>query len=157
MGNEHKIVVCGVTSKASKDCPSLVFDEGYIECVAKTLRIGVAICNPVDVYDNEKGELMSYNRAKSEVAIVMTTSRPGMFNTETVGVILNNYLSFIERDPGSVIGGYDESMAKFRETADLRDDANKMSDKDKEILRTIANISPESIEYAKKLIKLKLI
>lgn len=161
-GIEHKVIVCGVTTRYKWDeGPEIItYDkdeyEYYID-VEKTLTIGVAICNPIDEYDADKGEMMAYGRAKSEEAIIMTTSRPGMFNTETVQAILNNYLHFIERDPGSVIKGYDDSFEKFKVKADLTDDVSKMTPEQKQFIKRLASVTPENLEYAKRLNRLGLI
>lgn len=161
-GVEHKIIVCGITTRYKNDeGPQVItYDENEFEYyidVEKVLTIGVAICNPIDVYDSEKGETIAYSRAKSEESIIMTTSRPGMFNTETVMSILNNYLHFIEKDPGSVINGYDESVKKFKLRADLADDVNKMTEEQKQFIKKLANVTPEGLEYAKKLDRLGLL
>ena len=117
--------------------------------------IGVAICNPADEYDQVKGEMMAYSRAKSEYAsIILTTSRRGMFNTATVNAILSNYLDYIIKDPGSIIKGYDKGKANYLEKQKLMDDIANMNEEDLEFLTFLAAATPENIAYAKKIVKL---
>lgn len=150
-GEEHGIVVCGVTYPANEN-DYIDIDEDLFN-IAKVLKIGVAICNPKDQYTSQKGEAIAYNRAKSYKAIVMTSSRPGMFNTESVNAIIFDYLRYIERDPGSVIRGYDDACKRFKLESKLKEEASKMNDEDKQFIKKLAKVSKETLESAKKISK----
>lgn len=159
LGKEHKVVVCGITTPISNDDMSLLtYDENDFEeyyDIQKVLTIGVSICNPVDEYNQEKGEMIAYGKAKNlDTAIRLTSSRRGMFNTSTVNFILNDYLSYIERDPGSVIKGYDKARAIHIEKVDILDDIKKLSEKELEFLKCVAVLTPEQLDYARKVSKL---
>ena len=159
LGKEHKVVVCGITTPISNDDMSLLtYDENDFEeyyDIQKVLTIGVSICNPVDEYNQEKGEMIAYGKAKNlDTAIRLTSSRRGMFNTSTVNFILNDYLSYIERDPGSVIKGYDKARAIHIEKVDILDDIKKLSEKELEFLKCVAVLTPEQFDYARKVSKL---
>lgn len=162
-GQEHKIIVCALSRRANVNNsievpPVTVYanendDWGIQSSVAKVLSFGVAICNPIDAYDKEHGEIIAYNRAKSEDAAVLTSSRAGFFNTTTVTAILNNYIDYIQKDPGSAIAGYDQAKEKFYEEQDLKNDVSKMTEDEKSKIKILATSAPENIEYAKKVIK----
>ena len=159
LGKEHKVVVCGITTPISNDDMSLLtYDENDFEeyyDIQKVLTIGVSICNPIDEYNQEKGEMIAYGKAKNlDTAIRLTSSRRGMFNTSTVNFILNDYLSYIERDPGSVIKGYDKARAIHIEKVDILDDIKKLSEKELELLKYVAVLTPEQLDYARKVSKL---
>lgn len=158
LGKEHKIIVCGVTTSIENDEYSVItYDEYDLEVyydIQKTLKIGLSICNPNDEYDQQKGEFIAYNRALSEDAILLTSSRRGMFNTATVNFLLNDYLAFVERDPGSVLKGYDKAKLAFQEKIDILDDINKMKPSELEFLKRISEVTPEQIKYAIKVCKL---
>ena len=159
LGKEHKVVVCGITTPISNDDMSLLtYDENDFEeyyDIQKVLTIGVSICNPIDEYNQEKGEMIAYGKAKNlDTAIRLTSSRRGMFNTSTVNFILNDYLSYIERDPGSVIKGYDKARAIHIEKVDILDDIKKLSEKELEFLKCVAVLTPEQLDYARKVSKL---
>jgi len=159
LGKEHKIVVCGVTTPVKDDDVSvLTYDEHDFEEyneVQKILTIGVSICNPIDEYDQEKGEMIAYGKAKNlDTAIMLTSSRRGMFNTSTVNFILNDYLSYIERDPGSILKGYDKAMAAHIEKIDILDDIKKLKEDELSFIKRVATITPEQLDYARKVSKL---
>jgi len=163
-GQEHKIIVCALSQRAN--CENSVETDmvriyndandewGDESDVAKILSFGVAICNPIDSYNQEHGEMIAYNRAKKYGDCpLLTSSRAGFFNTATVTAIANNYIDYIQRDPGSVIPGYDRAKAKFFEEQDLKNDVSKMSEEDKNKVKILAKCAPENIEYAKKVVK----
>lgn len=159
LGKEHKVVVCGITTPISNDDMSLLsYDENDFEeyyDIQKVLTIGVSICNPLDEYNQEKGEMIAYGKAKNlDTAIRLTSSRRGMFNTSTVNFILNDYLSYIERDPGSVIKGYDKARAIHIEKIDMLDDIKKLSEKELDFIKRAATLTPEQLDYARKVSKL---
>lgn len=159
LGKEHHITVCGI----SQTLPTY---GGYISVddeetgdelsydVDKVLRIGYSICNPNDKYDPELGNVMACNRARGWDCIMLSTSRAGMFNTATVNFLLNDFLNYMKRSPNQFIKGYNDAESKYHERIDLMDDVRKMSDKDLEFIRVLAYTTPESIEYAKKIVKL---
>jgi len=158
LGKEHKIIVCGVTMSIKDDeYYVMTYDEYDLETyldVQKVLSIGVSICNPGDEYDQQKGEMIAYNRAKDvENSIILTSSRRGMFNTSTVNFLLNDYLTYIERDPGSVLKGYDKAKLAYQEKIDILDDINKMKPSELEFLKRISEVTPEQIKYAIKVCK----
>ena len=157
-GNMHRVIVCSVSKRfKNAECPFVTEydneDEYYSE-LEKSLSIGVAICNPIDEYDESKGEMMAYNRAISDGSIVLYSTRAGMFNTQTVTAIMNNYLDYIKRDPGSIIKGYDLAKKKWQERLDFLDDIKKMNEEDIKKIQILANSTQETIDYAKKIAKL---
>lgn len=160
-GVEHKVVVCAISRRVNTSNSELFtssmnigsYNDCYHYLPEKILSFGVAVCNPIDNYNEEHGEMIAYNKAKSPSAPTLTSDRTGFFNTSTVGFLLNNYLEYIERDPGSVIPGYDEAKRKHQTACDLKDDISKMDDVMKAKIRILAESTPESIEYAKKVVK----
>lgn len=163
-GQEHKIIVCAISQRVNEGTqmeasPVTLYEDEYDEFgidqpITKILSFGVAICNPIDAYSQEHGEMIAYNRAKKFTDCpLLTTSKSGFFNTSTVAALIENYISYIQKDPGSVIAGYDSAKAKFFEEQDLKNDISKMNDTDKNTIRILAASAPENIEYAKKVIK----
>jgi len=63
-------------------------------------------------------------------------------------------LTYIERDPGSVLKGYDKAKLAYQEKIDILDDINKMKEEELSFLKKISEITPAQIEYAVKVCKL---
>lgn len=162
-GQEHKIIICAVSQKVNvgelEVSPIEIYKDptdvvGYAKNVSKILSFGVAICNPVDDYNPQQGEMIAYNRAKDyDTCPMIISNRAGFFNTVTVNAIINNYLEFIQNDPGSILKGYEAAKSKFFEEQDLKNDVSHMSEEEKTTVKILSEASPENIEYAKKVVK----
>lgn len=161
-GQEHKVIVCAlsacVDNKDIIDGVSIYDGEldpyGVNVDITKILSFGVSICNPADNYSKEHGEVIAYNRAKKYTKCpFLLSNHAGFFNTFTVDAIANNYLEYIQRDPGSIINGYDIAKQKFIEDQALKEEVSKMSKEDKDRMKIISKCTQEDIEYSKKIAK----
>ena len=114
-GQVHKFIVAAVSESvdASVDIYS---DEGNVYDYAdiqKVVKIGVAICNPVDNYDEEKGKTIAISKARSNVEYALYATLPGMINTAVVDALVKQEVEFIKANPGRVIPGYIDEKEKF--------------------------------------------
>jgi len=148
LGGTHKFVICAVSTGNLEDSEgNEVFNvlrmetsDDYIDEMdfPRALFLGVAICNPKDEFDLEKGKMIAYNKAITVKNInhpAIYTTRPGFINTEVVEALLNNSIEYIKRDPGSVIPGYDEARKKY---------LKKKADEE-----FLASVNPEILGLAK--------
>lgn len=159
LGNVHKFVIAGVSTECPgrEDTEIYITDYNHDEEVAKALLIGVAICNPKDDFDEEKGKKIAYNKAinyKNLHHPALYTTRPGYINTEVVDALLNNVANYIAKDPGSVIPGYDESKKKFNKRAADAEFIANSSESLKNLASSIKELSEEDKENLAKLINL---
>ena len=123
LGETHPFIVAAVsTTDITEEGQSLwlsLYDEyGPLdeEPLNKALFIGVAICNPKDEFDEEKGKAIAYNKAVNAKSLhhpAMFSTRPGYINTDVVNALVNNIINYIKKDPGSVIAGYDIARKKY--------------------------------------------
>lgn len=158
-GQEHKIIVCAVSRRVNADiCLDNVvgYIGGVYRDIPKILSFGVAICNPTDQYNQTQGEKMAYGRAinySNDNCPTLLSSHAGFFNDTTVKAIMDNYIEYIKRDPGSVINGYDAAKKKYIEEKELKEDISKMPADYKDKLKFLATCTPDNIKYAKKVLK----
>ena len=83
----------------------------------------------------------------------MYVNRNGIINEETVNCILNNYINYIQKDPGSIIAGYDEAKKKFKNLTKLKAKANSLNSEQVKTTKLLALSNNEDLEEAKKLAK----
>lgn len=154
-GNKHQIVLVAISTvlpntleKAGENIEnfspctpiyyqitSFVDDYGtldfYEDDLKKVLSIGVAICNPEDNFDLNKGIAKATGRARKN-APIMWVNKPGIINTKMVKALLEQEADYIKDNPDTVIKGYSErekkylynkSMQKFAESLDNTDTA----------------------------------
>lgn len=163
VGNVHHFVVAAVSTTEPCDPDSDLYlteyDNAYgdiidEEPINKALLIGIAICNPRDEFDEEKGKKIAYNKAvngKSLHRPAIYTTRPGYINTAVVEAVLDNIVNYIGKDPGSVIPGYNDAEKKH---AKKIEDELFVQNSSEELLNIAEQIKFLSTEDRKKLDKL---
>lgn len=142
----HEITICGITQEVKNQ-----LDNSYRY---KSLNIGISIQNPFDKYDKEKGDKIALGRAKStKKAIRMVSNYSGMFNTNTVKVLLENLLGYIINDPGEFIRGYNEVKKSYeRKKSNIKFFESLDEEQIKE-LRILAELNYDDIDNAKQILK----
>lgn len=163
-GETHHFVVAAVstTDICEGSLWLTLYDnrEGDIvdeEELTKGLFIGVAVCNPKDEFDEEKGKMIAYNKATNAKNLhhpAMFTTRPGYINTEVVEALLNNIVNYIEKDPGSVIAGYDDAKKKFLKKAKDQQFVDSSSKELKKLAEDIKALSSEDKKNLDRLISI---
>ena len=127
------------------------------EEMTKALFVGVAVCNPKDEFDEEKGKMIAYNKATNVKSLhhpAMFTTRPGFINTEVVEALLNNIVNYIKKDPGSVIAGYDDAKKKFLKKAKDQQFVDSSSKELKKLAEDIKALSNEDKKNLDRLISI---
>lgn len=114
-GQVHKFVVAAVSEEidAAIDIYSEEGDVVEYADATKAVKLGVAICNPVDEYDEEKGKMIAINKANANVDYALYATLPGMINTAVVDALVKQEVEFIKANPGRVIPGYIEEKEKY--------------------------------------------
>lgn len=114
-GLSHKFTVAAV----SEECDGIVDlldNEGNFDretYITKAVKLGVSVCNPSDVYEEEKGKKIAICKALNTADYALYSTFPGMINTAIVDALIKQEVSFIKSNPERVIPGYNEAKAKF--------------------------------------------
>jgi hypothetical protein len=90
----HKVVACNW------------HDENIIDTVVKGLKIGFAICSPVDTFNEELGKTIAIGRARKNSTYALYVTNPGFINTKLVKAFLEQEAEYFKRSPESYIAGY---------------------------------------------------
>lgn len=161
MGNTHKFVVAGV-STSNFDITMNMYDEygddadlDYL--VPKGVFIGIAVCNPKDEFDEEKGKMIAYNKAvhvKNLNHPAMYSTRPGFINTAVVDALLDNIVNYISKDPGSVIPGYNDAEKKHAKKVEDELFVKNSSEELRNVAEKIKLLSKEDKNKLDKLVSL---
>lgn len=108
--------------------------------VNKFLTLGVAFCHQNDEFDPAIGEKIAYEKALNAAnsgATFLATNEPGMINEDTVTAFIDNKIKYIQKDPGSLIAGYDEARKKYEERLILEESWEKASEEEKGIAQAL--------------------
>jgi len=123
----------------------------------KELSVGVSITNTKDSFNEEFGKKIAYSKAKSNKKSFMLTNRPGFINEDVVNALLANYVKYIQKDPGSVIAGYDAAKKKYFEKKKYVNLAEDMASDTLAAMGALADATSDELETAKKLRKYNII
>lgn len=124
-GKTHPFVVCALSTSNFKGNDILIRTEdenglGISELeVPRAVFIGVAVCNPVDEWSEEKGKSIALNKARGfnydcpEKSAALFATRAGLISEPLVQALLNKEVQHIIDDPNSVIKGYNQMKASY--------------------------------------------
>ena len=113
-GEVHKFVVAAVSMPV--DAEVEIYDESEVidwTSVEKAVKLGVAVCNPVDEYSEEKGKMIAINKARNTSDYALYATLPGMINTAVVNALIKQEVEFIKNNPARVIPGYLDEKEKY--------------------------------------------
>lgn len=82
------------------------WDSETIDYVVKSLRLGWAICNPVDTFNEEIGKQIAIGRARKNGTAALYATKLGYINTKVVRAFLEQEAEFFMENPATMIAGY---------------------------------------------------
>ena len=162
-GKTHYITVCAVSNspiQSSYESLSVCYTNGeYIRGendifeVCRTLSIGVAICNPSDVFNTETGKKIAYNKAINSDPVLYAI-KAGVINTGLVEGLIKQEVNFIKANPGIIISGYHNKKLLYEEKKALIAKLASLSKKEEIIVQAI--IDGEDLQKYINLAKIKM-
>lgn len=108
-GDERHFVVAAVSEVFNDDDePAHVTDaDGFdIQNVVKGLKLGFAICNPTDKFDEKLGITIAVGRARKNAEYALLASEMGYINTQLVRAFLQQEAEYFKHNPEYKIAGY---------------------------------------------------
>lgn len=108
-GDERHFVIAAVSEVFTEDDePSYVTDIDGLEIqeVVKGLKLGFAICNPTDKFDEKLGITIAVGRARKNAEYALLASEPGYINTKLVRAFLEQEAEYFKHNPEYKIAGY---------------------------------------------------
>lgn len=125
--------------------------------INKVLSIGIAICNPVDTYDEETGKRIAYNKAvATNNSLKLYASFSGMINTKMVDALIDQEIAYFKNYPESHIKGYNEAYYKYmqaqKQAAEIIALKDKLSAAEFETVNYIKNLDSSTRDAMLKLI-----
>lgn len=143
----HKFVVAAVSEPI--DAEVEIFDDGEVinyASINKTVKLGVAICNPIDVFDEEKGKMIAINKAKNSSDYALYATKPGMINTAVVDSLISQEIAFIKNNPDRVIPGYLDEKIKFLNREKRQNAENALTEEEKTVYLAMKNHKYPKVE-----------
>ncbi len=144
---EHKITLAFVVNELphndDESTDVVFYDEcgdEYVHPMKVSVKLGVAICNPVDNNDPEKGNLIAVNKAKNSLPFIYGPFS-GFIDENVLNAIADNQFRFIKNNIGKYIKGYNEQKTKYL-TRKVHEEAKKiiestLTDEEKNIVNKL--------------------
>lgn len=144
----HKFIICAVTSNLSKEAGHII--------LAKSVKFGIAICNPCDTFDVKLGLDIAQRKAENSDNIVYST-KSGVLNDNTIKYLLKQEAEYVKKNPGCYIKGYREAEKIFNQNKEKEAKRNYIyngfTSKEKEIYNYLKDYK-ESFNKINELINL---
>lgn len=108
-GDMRYFVIAAISVVFNEDDePATVIDVNNDECgdVVKGLKLGFAICNPVDNFDENLGIQIAVGRARKNAEYALLVSEAGFINTRLVKAFLEQEAEYFKHNPETRITGY---------------------------------------------------
>ena len=105
-GNIRNFVIAAVSEPFEE--PLGIFDEWeeYPDILVKGVKLGWAICNPIDVFSEDLGKRIATGRAIKNEEYALYATKPGYINTRMIQAFLKQEAEYFKTNPEYKIAGY---------------------------------------------------
>ena len=146
-GKVHKFVVAAVSMPV--DAEIEIYGESEVidwTSAEKAVKLGVAVCNPIDEYSEEKGKMIAINKAKNSSDYALYATLPGMINTAVVNALVAQEVEFIKNNPARVIPGYLDEKEKFEKRQEFANKLAELTEEEKAIYEAMKDHKYPKVE-----------
>ena len=134
---EHNVTICCITSDAL--CNKNI----------RILRLGISIQNPVDIYDEELGKKIAFNKACNN-SPSMTAER-GIITKEIVNSIMNKTMAYVKNSPENYIASYAERKEKYENKLKYINKYENLNVEDKTLVNILKTRNLSNLEELKEI------
>lgn len=161
-GVEHPFIVCALSTSEFNNNPDYevglaVYDtqmEDYCSEaeLPRAVFIGVAVCNPGDEWNEEKGKKIALCKAKGfkfdrpEKSAALFATRSGMISEILVSALLTKEVDHIKEDPECVIPGYNQMKARWEQKLQSQKYLEETPENLRQLGETLSTLKDDEIE-----------
>lgn len=111
----------------------------YLGDVGKVLKLGIAICNPDDEYNEKVGYNKALSRARNSKPVLFVNEKtPGVINNYVVTALLQQEANYLKENPAKYIKGYKEAEEKYLKKQEMEELRNNFSSLEEDVLDAIS-------------------
>lgn len=112
----------------------------YLGNVGKVLKLGVAICNPDDEYNEKVGYNKALARARNNAPVLFVNENNlGVINNHVVTALLQQEANYLKENPAKYIKGYKEAEEKYNLRLKMEEMADNFSSLEEDVLDALSN------------------
>lgn len=114
------------------------YGEDDYKVVRRALRLGIAVCNPEDNFDEEKGKNSAVGRAMNSDPVLYAT-KSGIVNTALVDALLKQELEYVCANPDVIIPGYTDSRKRYEYNQKMQKEIDNLEENEKKCLEILTS------------------
>lgn len=118
--------------------------EDYVCKVVKVVRLGIAMCNPTDEFNEKVGALKATARARVNKPTLLSVDA-GTINIKVVRALLEQEAEYLKHNPENFIVGYADMKARYLKRLEMEAMAEKFSDLEKAVVEGLQE-NPEFLD-----------
>lgn len=112
----------------------------YLGCVGKIVKLGVAICNPGDEFNEKVGYNKALARARnSNPVLYANVNNLGVINNHVVTALLQQEAKYLKENPAKYIKGYKEAEEKYKKAQEMEELYENFSSLEDDVLDALNN------------------
>ena len=154
-GRVHHFVIAAISDAFEVPPMVVVADDSMsasqIGIVKKGVRLGIAICNPEDTFNEKVGVLKATARAKNS-EISLYSSEAGQINTKLVRAFLEQEAEYLKNNPDKYIQGYSDSKERWLRNERMKEVGNNLTVVEKVIVEGVKK-DPKFLDNVKEYLK----
>lgn len=118
----------------------------YLGNVDKVVKLGIAICNPQDEFNDKVGYCKALARARSSKPVLFVNEdTPGVINTQVVSALLQQEAKYLKENPAKYIKGYKEAEEKYKKAQEMEELYENFSSLEDDVLDAL-NDNPHFLD-----------
>lgn len=154
-GRVHHFVIAAISDAFEVPPMVVVADDSMsasqIGLVKKGVRLGIAICNPEDTFNEKVGVLKATARAENS-EISLYSSEAGQINTKLVRAFLEQEAEYLKNNPDKYIQGYSDSKERWLRNERMKEVGNNLTVVEKVIVEGVKK-DPKFLDNVKEYLK----
>lgn len=112
----------------------------YIGNIGKVVKLGIAICNPDDEYNNKIGYNKALSRARNSTPVLYANiNNLGIINTKVIEALLQQEAKYLKENPAKYIKGYKEAEEKWKKAQEMTEMFENFSSLEEDVLDALSN------------------
>lgn len=144
-GDEHKIVACALSQSPLESSYKLRIgwadknnyldiEDHLFQEVYRMVTVGIAICNPADEFDLEKGKRSAFHKAANIESLPRIYAPcKGVITKDLVDTFLKQQVQFFKEHPETLIEGYKEAEQAYNDLESAKAAIANLDETEKEI------------------------
>lgn len=127
---------------------TVYIEEDYEEVLndMKVLSIGVSVCRPDDIFNEDLGVKIATGKATKYRDHALYATDAGLVNEKMVKALLEQEADYFKVNPGRYLAGYDKDAAKYKKQLHYEEYVEGLDDDELTVFEYLTSREPEELD-----------